>query len=57
MNTSLLTLLVYPFLLLGLVDLALPWPPAVRYAQLTLSAGLCLGVVALVARAGLLAAN
>lgn len=54
MNTSLLAVLVYPFLLLGVVDLALPWPPVVRYAQLTLTTGLCLGVVALVARAGLL---
>lgn len=57
MNTWLLACLVYPFLLLGLVDLALPSPPAVRYLQLTLSTGLCLGVVALVAHAGLLAAS
>lgn len=53
-NTWLLAFMTLPFLLAGVVDLALPWPPAVRYAQLALTSGLCLLVVAVTRSAGIL---
>lgn len=53
-NDWLLVFVALPFLLVGVVDLALPWPPHIRYTQLALSSGLCLLVVSLTAQAEIL---
>ena len=53
-NVWLLIFMSLPFLLAGVVNLALPLPPVVRYTQLALSSSLCLLVVGLTRAAGLL---